>query len=95
MSQADEDSKHRESVESIKQGRPVQRAAERLARDADRMEQESAELGQQIEQARADWSRKRTASEVPGASSSEADEGGREESEVTSGDGEDGPPEDR
>ncbi len=75
MAPADDDSRHQDSAESIKQGRPVQRASERLHREADEMERESAELRQEIEQARTDWARKRADSDVPGATPPEGEEG--------------------
>ena len=59
----------------IKEGRPVQRAAARLAREADEMQDRSEELGAEIEQARSDWQRKRTDQGVPGANPPENEEG--------------------
>ncbi len=43
------------------------------------MERESAELRQDIEQARTDWARKRADSDMPGATPPEREEGALEE----------------
>ena len=59
----------------IKEGRPVQRAADRLAREADEMQQRSEELGTEIEGARSGWQRKRADQGVPGANPPESEEG--------------------
>jgi hypothetical protein len=59
----------------IKEGRPAKRAAARLAREADEMQDRSEELGAEIEQARSDWQRKRTDQGVPGANPPESEEG--------------------
>ncbi len=57
----------RDTDESIKDGRPVERAAERMAHDANDMQERSEKLGEGIEQTRQDWERKRSDQKVPGA----------------------------
>jgi hypothetical protein len=59
--------RERPTRRQIKEGRPAQQAADRLTREADRMEQRSDELGAEIEQARSDWRRKQADDDVPGA----------------------------
>jgi hypothetical protein len=71
--------RERPTRRQVKEGRPAQQAADRLAREADRMEQRSGELGAEIEQARSDWQRKRADQKVPGANPPEGQEGAPEE----------------
>ena len=70
--------RERPTRRQIKEGRAAQQAADRLAREVDRMEQRSDELGAEIEQARSDWQRKRADNKVPGAIPPESQEGTRE-----------------
>ena len=67
--------RERPTRRQIKEGRAAQQAADRLARDADRMEQRSGE----IEQARSDWQRKQADDKVSGAIPPESRERTREE----------------
>ena len=59
----------------IKEGGPVQRAADDLAGEADQMQERSEELGAEIEQTREEWQRKRADQGVPGANPPESEEG--------------------
>ena len=68
-----------ESERSIKEGRGVERAAERLARETDDMEERSEKLREGIEEARQDWQRKRADQSVPGANPPESEGGEGEE----------------
>ena len=70
--------RERPTRRQIKEGRAAQQAADRLAREVDRMEQRSDELGAEIEQARSDWQRRRADDKVPGAIPPESQEGARE-----------------
>jgi hypothetical protein len=70
--------RERPTRRQIKEGRAAQQAADRLAREVDRMEQRSDELGAEIEQARSDWQRKQAENKVPGAIPPEGQEGARE-----------------
>ena len=79
---------HRDSREAIKQGRPVQRAAERLRREAEAMERHSAELAEEIEHVRSEWERKRADDKVPGANPAQSQEGVPEEADFTTRGGE-------
>ena len=64
----------RESKQSIKEGRSVQKAADRFMRDVDDMERRSKKLGEGIEQARQEWERKRGDQSVPGANPPQSEE---------------------
>lgn len=86
--------RERPTRRQIKEGRPSRQAADRLAREADRMQHRSDELGEEIEHARSDWQRKRASEDVPGAPPLESQEDSRhepsyptpDEDEQTSGD---------
>lgn len=78
--------RERPTRRQIKEGRPAQQAADRLAREVDRMEQRSDELGAEIEHARSDWQRKQADDKVPGAIPPESEEGGREGSSAPAND---------
>ena len=71
--------RERPTRRQVKEGRPAQRAADRLAREADSMEQRSRELGTEIEQARSDWQRKRADQKVAGANPPKSEESAPEE----------------
>ena len=68
--------------------------ADRLERDADKMEQESERVGGRIEETRSDWESKETSQSVPGAQAAlpgeeddedEATEDGEPEGDESSG----------
>ena len=71
--------RRRPTRQEIKEGRPAQQAADQLAREADRMEQQSHKLGGEIQDARSDWERKRADPKVAGANPPESEEGVPEE----------------
>ncbi len=48
--------------------------ADDLSQEADRLEHDSAELGQRVEDTRQDWQRKRRDASIPGANPPEAEE---------------------
>ena len=64
----------RDTHESIKEGRPVERAADRMAHDADDMQERSEKLEEGIEETRQDWERKRSDQKVPGANPPEQED---------------------
>jgi len=57
----------RHTRNQLKEGRAVEQAGDRLAREADRLERRSDDLGSEIDQARSDWQRKRADDSEPGA----------------------------
>jgi hypothetical protein len=71
--------RERPTRRQIKEGRPAQQAADRLAREVGQMEQRSDEVGTEIEQARSDWQRKRADRDVPGATPPESEYAARDE----------------
>jgi hypothetical protein len=68
--------------------------ADEMEQEADRLEDRSKELGEEVQDVRQDWERKRADEGVPGANPPEADErSDQDESEdQTSGQGSDVPP---
>jgi hypothetical protein len=73
----------RPTRQEIKERRPAQRAADRLSREADRMQQRSDALGAEIEQARSGWQRKRADQTVPGANPPHSEKGLPDEAAYT------------
>lgn len=53
---------------------PIERAAEEMASDVEEMEARSAELGEDVDDLRSDWKRKRQDPSVPGAEPEDEDE---------------------